>query len=174
MSNEINNEREHVIVCSQSKAFRLMEKLFWNYADIVNEVNLLRKEQDYYKIGEPTGGAPTGHAYVADPAASLTIKHNQKIEKISLEKGTPSENTVYYPEEWLDLIKDVLTMFKDDKLVGDVLMRRYIWGEDLAVTCKNLKLNYGQYRLARNVGMYRAIAEAWLRGLLEVSVDTEK
>lgn len=119
---------------------------------------------DNYR-NEYTGGDQSGHAYVQDPTVFLAT---ESLEKIRINQGTQWESVVYHPEDWLEIIDDVIDLLKGDEFIGDVLVGRYFFNESMGETCKRLGISVAQYRVACIIGTNRMVFEAINCGLLDV------
>lgn len=151
-----------------AKNFRTVEKMFYYYRKIKLAVEEIRGEQGFYKGGAPTGGAPTNHAFVSDPTASMALKRYAPIKRIVLNAETLHEDVVENPESWLQVVEQTLMAFDgDSELVGKLIRRRYIKNEPMPTTCIDLEINKNKYYALRDIGISYARECAIQLGLIK-------
>lgn len=156
------------------QGFRLVEKMFWYYKRVKQAVDEYRAEIGYYQSGNKTGGAPTSHAFVSDPTASLAMRRSAVIGKVVINADTPYEDVIARPEDWLYIVEHTLAYFADEELVGDVLRRRYLENEPMATTCIELGIKKDKYYKLNEIGIRYARECAIQIGLVRVFVDSRK
>lgn len=114
---------------SRDKNVRAFEFMMRNEKKIREAV----EEARLYKNGY-TGGAPTGHARIADPTAGEAIRHAEELRFVEIEGG----GRVDRPERWLRVIDAVRAWCRPIPLRREILRRRYA-GESWVKTCAEIK-----------------------------------
>ena len=86
-----------------------------------------------------TGGAPSGHAYIADPTAVQAVRNSVELPMVTL-----SDNkTLYQPERWLAFVDKLKSWAAKDDVADGVLFDRY-HGEPYQRTCYRLNISHGK------------------------------
>lgn len=153
------------------QGFRHVEKMFWYYRQIQKAVYEYRAEQGYYQSGQKTGGGSTNHAFISDPTASLAMKRAGRIPRVIIDADTPYENTINRPEDWLYIIEQTFSYFKDQGLVRQVLERRYLRNEGIWITCCDLNIKKDMYYRLYQTGIRYARDCAIQLGLIRIFTD---
>lgn len=110
------------------RAFEFMMRNERKIREAVKEVRLCKKGH--------TGGAPTGHAHIADPTAGEAIRRAEELSFVEIEGG----GRVEWPERWLRVIDAVRVWCEPFYLRREILRRRYS-GESWIRTCAEVKVS---------------------------------
>lgn len=69
----------------------------------------------------------------------------------------PSEDVIRYPERWIFVIEQTLRKFDNERLVKEVIVRRYFKNETYVYTCAELEIeNIDDYYEAKDAGLQYA------------------
>lgn len=148
--------------------FGLVEKMFWYYERIKKEVDTVRSEQGYYQSGGKTGGGSSNHAFISDPTATIAMKHYQPVAKVVINAERLDEEVVAQPEKWLIVVEQTFNHFKNEKLISELLKRRFFRNEPMARTCTEIGIGYDKYYRLRDAGISYARECAIQLGLIKV------
>lgn len=102
-----------------------------------------------------SGGAPSGHAYIADPTAVQAVRNSVELPVITLADG----KTLSWPERWIAFIDKLRSWAQLDDVAEGVLFDRY-HEEPWQQTCYRLNISHGKYTdyLAKIRNQARVIA----------------
>ena len=156
---------------NENADFRFLEKVFWHYKDIKNEVSQIRAEMGFYQSHKADGGASSNRAFISDPTASAAMKRAVEIPKVIINSGTLTEDVIQNPEKWLVVVEQTMLYMKNEELVGEVLRRRFFLNEPSPTTCIDLEINKNKYYVLRDVGLRFAKECAIQLGLIKVFFD---
>jgi hypothetical protein len=147
---------------------RLLEKMFWHYAEIKREVQEVRAEIGYYQSHNSDGAASSNRAFISDPTASTALKRVLEISKIIINSGKIEEDTVESPEKWLVVVEQTMAYSRKEPLLHEILDRRFIKNEPMPTTCIDLEISKDKYYRLRDAGLYYAKECAIQLGLIKV------
>lgn len=151
--------------------FALVEKMFYYYQRIKREVDVVRIEQGYYKKAGNDGGGSSNRSFISDPTANIAMKHYEQLPKVIINAEKIDEEVINQPEKWLTVVEQTMHFFSDDKndkLVKEVLERRFFKNESMARTCITMEIDYHKYYRLRDVGISYARECAIQLGLIKV------
>lgn len=114
------------------RAFEFVMRNERKIREAVKEVRLCKKGY--------TGGAPTGHAHIADPTAGEAIRRAEELAFVEIEGG----GRVEWPERWLRVIDAVRAWCEPIPIRREILRRRYS-GESWVKTCAEIKTAEGRH-----------------------------
>lgn len=152
-----------------SNDYRQVEKMFYCYKEIKQEVEEIRSEQGCYQSGHKEGGGSSNHAFISDPTSQLAIKHTEEIKKIVINAGSLYPTTISLPERWIFVVEQTLKYFKGEQIILEVIKRRYFKNEGYVRTCSDLDIeNFDDYYEAKDEGLKYARDCAIQMGLIKV------
>lgn len=114
------------------RAFEFVMRNERKIREAVKEVRLCKKGY--------TGGAPTGHAHIADPTAGEAIRRAEELSFVEIEGG----GRIEWPERWLRVIDAVRAWCEPDGVRREILRRRY-GGESYIATCREVHISERRY-----------------------------
>lgn len=157
------------------QGFALVEKMFWLYKTIKEQVDYIRESQRERSL--PGGGfeqVPHGNSnesYIERMVEQLQMP----IPHIYLNKGTFREDKIIHPELWIQAVERTLEILSaDDEAAKEVLIRRYFENEDIDKTCADLGIKYNKdfgynvYYRKRDYGIQRGRECAIQLGIIKV------
>ena len=98
-----------------------------------------------------TGGAPSGHAYIADPTAVQAVRNSVELPSVTF----PNGKTLYWPERWLAVVDKLRKWTEDRAIAGGILYDRYHF-VPYQITCIRLNISHGTYKNHLKMLRYQA------------------
>lgn len=151
----------------RQRGFGMVEKMFYCYKAIKNEVAEVRAEQECFSSHRKDGGGSSNHAYISDPTAQIALRHIEPIRAVTLSVNGNVE-TIANPEKWVYVVEQTLQYFQSDSFVYKVLKARFIDNEPMPKTCIKQEITESKYYRLRDEGIIYARECAIQLGLIKV------
>jgi len=146
-------------------------RAFWLYNKLKKAVDIYKEDMiaSVYKGGTVTGqyfprSAGT-HSSPTEQAAELIAV----IPEITIDVGKPTEEVILRPDLCVQTVeKTIFVLTKEDEIAAEILRRRYLTNESMAVSCYELNVSKDKYYRKHNRGIVRGRDVGIQVGLIKI------